>query len=109
MNIEELIERLDDLSWQEQMHFEMSERNPQYALQTVTEIDRSIREIAGEITPVLLDQLERVDEYVAWALRLSPHVPGDNPSQRGQRYLNHPNNNVRYWAERIASAGANNA
>ena len=106
MTIDELIERLDDLSWEEQMNFEMTERDAEYARQIAPEIERAIQELAGVITPVLLDQLEREEGYVVWALRLSPHVPGDNPSQRGQRYLNDPNGNVRYWAEQIASASS---
>jgi hypothetical protein len=103
MNIKELIERLDDLSWQEQMNFEMSERDSEYARQTASDIECDIREIASEITSTLLDQLEQKEEYVVWALRLSPYVPGDQPSKRGKFYLNHPDSNVRYWAKLIAS------
>jgi hypothetical protein len=103
MNIKELIERLDDLSWQEQMNFEMSERNSEYAHQTALDIEGAIRKIASETTSILLDQLEQEEEYVVWALRLSPHVSGDKPSERGKPYLKHSDSNVRFWAELITS------
>jgi hypothetical protein len=105
MNLQELIERIDDLSWQEQMEFEMSERDSQYAQWTATEIEHIIQEVASETSPGLLDQLELEEAYIVWALRLSLHVRDDNPLRRGHRYMEHPNSNVRYWANRIISHG----
>ncbi len=105
MDIQELIEQLDDLSWQEQMNFELSERDAKFARQTAAEIEHAIQELGGELTPALLDQLEQEDGYVVWALRLSPYVPGDNPSRRAQRYLNHPDSSVRYRAEQNRDLG----
>jgi hypothetical protein len=98
MTLEELKERLNALSWEEQMEFEMSERSAQGSTDATQEIERGVQELARQVTPSLLDQLEQNDGYVVWSLRLSPHVPGDSPARRAQRFLHHADASVRYWA-----------
>jgi|SRR2546423_1354213 len=101
MTVEELKEKLNDLSWEEQMEFEMSERGAQDSTDAMQEIERKMRELARQVTPPLLDQLEQDGGYVVWSLRLSPHVPGDSPARRGRRFLHHADRSVRYWAAEI--------
>jgi len=101
MTVAELKERLNDLSWEEQMEFEMSERGAQGSTDATREIERGVRELARQLTPSLLDQLEQDGGYVVWSLRLSQHVPGDSPSRRAQRFLHHADAGVRYWAAEI--------
>lgn len=100
MTLAELIEALNELSWSEQMEFEMSERDPDVARAERKVIQQRIRALAGRLTPQVLDRLEMQEGYLTWVLRLSLHVPGDSPAQRGRRYLNHEDGQVRYWAAR---------
>jgi hypothetical protein len=102
MTAEELKERLDELSWQEQMEFEMSERDVQVSDTMMRDLESNIRELAKHVTPTLLDALEHEAGYLVWALRLSRFVHGDNPAVRGRRYLRHQDSAVRYWARTIA-------
>jgi hypothetical protein len=99
MTAEELKAKLDEFSWDEQMEFEMSERDEQTASAMMKEIESRLAALGKELTPGLLDILEQDSGYLVWALRLSPHVPGDVAARRGQRYLRHPDSVVRYWAE----------
>jgi hypothetical protein len=105
MTVEQLKATLDEFSWDEQMEFEMSERDEQSASAMMAEIESRLAALGKELTPGLLDALEQDSGYLVWALRLSPHVPGDIPSGRGRRYLGHPDRNVRYWAEIVAGDG----
>jgi hypothetical protein len=100
MTVDRLKEALDDLSWDEQMDFEMSER-PGGVPPEAGGSDRRLRAIAAEVTVSLLDALEQEAGYAAWALRLSPYVAGDRPASRARRFLNHPNRDVRQRAEEI--------
>lgn len=101
MTLDELKERLNDLSWEEQMEFEMSERGPHGSTDATRGIERGVQELARQVTPSLLDQLEQDGGYDVWSLRLSPHVPGDSPARRARRFLHHADASVRYWATEI--------
>jgi len=99
MTFEELKERLNQLSWEEQMEFELSERGAPDSIDST--VERGIQELARQVTPSLLDQLELDGGYAVWSLRLSPHVPGDSPARRARRFLHHADSNVRYWATEL--------
>lgn len=101
MTLDELKERLNELAWDEQMDFEMSERHPETSAEEMEAIERKIKKLAKKLTTRLVDQLEQDEGYVAWALRLSAHVPGDMFAERAQRFTHHPDTNVRYWAVKI--------
>jgi hypothetical protein len=92
---------LNDLSWDEQMEFEMSERDPNSSQNMREKINQKIRELAVQLTPSLLDILEQDKGYLVWVLRLSPHVPGDAPKKRAQRFVNHQDSEVRFWANKL--------
>jgi hypothetical protein len=101
MRLDELTNLLDELSWDEQVDFEMRERFPDSDSAQQAADDETSRLLGPRLTPALLDALEREDGYLAWVLRLSPYVPGDVPTRRAQRLLHHADSDVRYWAARI--------
>jgi hypothetical protein len=101
MTFDELKEKLNELAWEEQAEFEMSERKDGGTASTMQEIEPKIQELARQITPTLLDMLEQDAGYIVWVLRLSPNVPGDSPAVRARLFLHHSDNNVRFWASEI--------
>lgn len=104
MTLQELKQSLNELAWHEQMDFEMSERRNDSGADEMEDTESKIRDLGKKLTTTLLDKLEQDQGYVVWALRLSPHVPGDTPVVRAQRLRNHPETNVRYWAGKIAQS-----
>jgi hypothetical protein len=101
MTLDELKEKLNDLAWEEQMEFEMSERHSEFSEEMMQKIQDYIHEIAQQITPRLLDMLEQEKGYIIWVLRLSPYVRGDDPISRGRRFIHHPDVQVQNWAAEI--------
>lgn len=101
--LDRLTAALDDLAWQEQVEAEYAERHPDQPDETA--VENGLRELAGSVTPELLDALERVPGYAAWVLRLSPRVPGDDPRARATRHREDPSARVRYWAARLLDRG----
>ena len=101
MSVSELKEILDRLAWQEQVDFEMSERDCDQISERTHALESQISEIARGLSPSLLNELQQDDGYVAWALRLSPYVPGDRQRDRARLYFQHPAATVRFWANRI--------
>ena len=104
MTLQELKQRLNELAWQEQMDFEMSERRNDSDADEMEDTELKIKNLAGKLTTTLLDELEQDEGYVVWALRLSPYVPGDTPVMRAQRFRDHPETNIRYWAAKLAQS-----
>lgn len=99
MGIDELKRALDELSWREQVDFELRERRPGRPVDPTIEAD--VRRLAGTLTPAMLDRLAQHPGYEAWVLRLSPAVPGDDVRGRADRYRRHADAEVRYWAGRL--------
>jgi hypothetical protein len=98
MTLAELMERLDQLAWREQIDFEASERG---APSEDAAIDAELHRIAAATTVSLLDALERDGRYPAWVLRLSPHVLGDDPVARARRLALDRSSEVRHLATAI--------
>ena len=101
IDLQTLTKQLDELSWEEQMAFEMSERHPYPPDEEYQRIEEKIHRLGRRLTPPLLDTLEKEAGYLVWVLRLSPHVPGDDPVRRAERWRHHEDAQVRYWAEQI--------
>jgi hypothetical protein len=101
--LDRLTAALDELAWQEQVEAEYAERHLDQVGETAAE--DGLRELAGSVTPELLDALERVPGYAAWVLRLSPLVPGDDPRARATRHREDPSARVRFWAARLLDRG----
>ena len=99
MRIDELTAALDELSWREQVDFELRERRPGRPVDPA--IDDEVRRLARTLTPAMLDELAAHPGYEAWVLRLSPAVPGDDARGRAGRYRHHADAEVRYWAARL--------
>lgn len=99
MRIDELKTALDELSWREQVDFELRERLPGRPVDPAIEADA--RRLARTLTPAVLDELAEHPGYETWVLRLSPAVPGDDPRGRADRYRHHADAEVRYWAGRL--------
>lgn len=100
MTLNELKEALDTLAWREQVEFEMSERSPKVSAELARTTNEEIRQLAQGVTPKLLDTLQKEEAYIAWVIRLSPFVPGDQTKNRAHRLVHHPDGEVRYWAAR---------
>lgn len=98
MTLRELTEQLDRLAWREQMDFEATERG---ALSEQAALEADIRALARSLTVSLVDELERDGGYPAWVLRLSPHVPGDDPRARARRLAHDRSADVRYLASEL--------
>jgi hypothetical protein len=96
VDIRDLTAALDELSWREQVEFELGERYPGH--QGDAEILERLQRLGKTLTPALLDELERKPGYIAWVLRLSPSVPGDDPVRRARRYQSDGDPDIRYWA-----------
>lgn len=101
MDIGELSEKLDDLAWDEQMAFEMSERNPDAWQEDQRELETKIRRLAESLALADLDALENEPGYEIWSLRLSPFVPGADPIARAHRLSANEDERVRQWARRF--------
>lgn len=99
MTIDELTRKLDELSWEEQVEFELDDREASSG--DGIDADARIRVLASRLSPTLLDKLERTPGYLAWVLRLAPDVPGDRAQARARRHAGDPDGRVRYWARRI--------
>ena len=102
MTIESLKTRLNAIAWEEQMDFEASEREGGAEVSAATQAAR-LQELAGALTPVQLDELERAPGYAVWALRLAPFVAGDDTRTRAMRWIAHADHDVRHWAARLRS------
>ena len=98
MTLNELKKKLDDLSWGEQMEFEVSERDEEFAADMRDEIQKDIQQLAKQLTPLILDNLEKDKPYIFWVLRLSLCMDEDDSFGRGQRFYHHPDSRVRFWA-----------
>ncbi len=100
ISLGELITALDDLGWDEQVAFEASERSDMPDDIDVGAEER-LRALARQVTPALLNELERRPGYVVWALRLSPLVSGDTPAVRATRHAGDPDPRIRFCVEDI--------
>jgi hypothetical protein len=101
MTVNELKQVLDSIAWEEQIDFELSERECGQVSERTNALESKISQIARSLSPALLNELQQDEGYVAWTLRLSPKVPGDRQFERARPYLQHPDATVRYWAVRI--------
>ncbi len=109
MNLHTLRERLDELAWDEQVNFELSERHSGESDTGEEDLQRKIRELAQHLSPAVLDALEGEEGYLTWVLRLSPHVPGDAYRKRAQRYVRHHDSQVRFWATQVLRSSSTRA
>lgn len=98
MTFNELTECLERLAWQEQMDYEATERG---AATEEPLIEQSLRQLAANTTPNLLDLLEQDGGYSTWLMRLSTYINEDNTPLRARRLLNNPSSEVRYLAEQL--------
>jgi hypothetical protein len=103
MTLEKLKIYLANLSWEEQMDFELSERYPEDHEKFESESENKIQKIAKSINPSLLDLLEQDVDFMDWALRLSQYIDDPNALCRAYRLRNHSDRNIRYWADKIIS------
>ena len=101
MTVNELKQVLNNMAWEEQIEFEMSERDCTQFSERPAALERKVRQVARNLNSTLLDELQQDEPYVVWALRLSPHVPGDHALERARPFLQHPDGDIRYWAVRI--------
>ena len=100
MRIDELVGHLDQMSWEEHVDFEIDDEEGGSPSDTGAEEER-IQVLARQLSPALLDELEGRPGYVAWTLRLAPHVRGDPAVERARRHLKASDAHVRYFAQRI--------
>lgn len=103
----ELMRRLDELSWGEQIDFELSERDATATDVSAEPSASDLQELAATLTKVDLDQLAQEPGYLAWTLRLSPLVRGDNCTRRAESALSDSDSDseVRFWAQRALDFG----
>ena len=103
MNLNELKVRLNQIAWDEQVNFEVSEC---FSEENDDEkaVEDQLRELGQQLTPSLLDALEQDYAYITWVLRLSPFVPNDEPKRRAKNLVNHQDSQVRYWAQNLLDA-----
>jgi hypothetical protein len=67
LRLRDLMKRLDELSWAEQVEFEATERGMR---SEQASIDRDVRRLAAQVTPELLAALARQPGYEKWVRRL---------------------------------------
>jgi hypothetical protein len=106
MTLEKTIEALNRLAWQEHVAFEVSEDSPGEPSELEDNITGGLHRIGQTVTPDILDALQREPGYTVWALRLSPHVAGDQSRTRASGFIQHPDSSVRFWAAEIISGRA---
>jgi hypothetical protein len=99
VNIAELKSFVDTVAWREQAEFELGERYQGHPDDAA--IQAELHNLGLRVTPALLDALEASYGYAVWALRLAPHVPGDDPQARARRRVDDPDPETRYWAQRL--------
>ena len=98
-----LTQKLNEISWQEHVNFEISEKYPddrEQSLRDAEEIEAMLRDLASQISPNTLDMLEQTDG-IEWSLRLSPYVVEDDSVARAKKYLHHERYEIRFWAKRL--------
>lgn len=103
MNEKTLFKRLNEISWQEHVNFEISEKYPEDREQdrrSAEEIEAMLRDLASHISPDTLNMLEQTDS-ITWSLRLSQYVNDDDSASRAQKYLHHEQYEIRFWAKRL--------
>lgn len=103
MNLNELKARLNQIAWDEQTNFEVSERYPEEN-DDEDAVEDQLRELGHQLTPSILNDLEQDYGYITWVLRLSPFVPSDEPRRRAKQFINHQDSQVRYWAQSFLDA-----
>ena len=104
MDTNELKRELDEIHWEEQMEFELTEADPQSGESLHFEIQKKIKELAYILSSIDLDNLQQDDDYIIWALRLSPHVPDDDSRSRAKNFLKHRDSQVRFYASEIITS-----
>ncbi|MEM9006465.1 MAG: hypothetical protein AAGE59_23440 [Cyanobacteria bacterium P01_F01_bin.86] len=103
MNLDELKVHLNQIAWEEQVNFEISERYSE-ANDNDAAVEESLRSLGHQLTPSMLDELQQDCGYITWALRLSPFVPNDKSRQRTHSFITHQKSQVRYWANVLLDA-----
>lgn len=101
MDMNMLREKLDEFAWDEQMAFEMSERNPDSWEEDQRVLEEKLCLLAESLQPSDLDALENEPGYEIWALRLSPYTPGEDTVARARRLSESSEARVRQWARRF--------
>ena len=101
MTLQEIKAAVDGLAWQEHVEFEVGEDSPAASAGAENGVACGLHRLGQALTPDLLDALQAEPGYTAWALRLSPHVPGDRPRARARRFIADPDRTVRFWAAEI--------
>lgn len=101
MDEKTLFKRLNEISWQEHVNFEISEKyrdDREQTLRDTEEIEAMLRNLASYISPDTLNMLEQTDS-ITWSLRLSQYVDDDDSATRAQKYLHHEQYEIRFWAK----------
>lgn len=102
MTIRELIQRINEIAWLEQVDHELSERRDVRSSPALELIDMKLRSLALSVDSILLDALEKEEGYLIWTLRLALFVEPERARQRAYPYLRSSNWRVQYWARKIA-------
>jgi hypothetical protein len=97
MLLADLIARLDDIAWDEQLDSELRDRNPGAWATTTDETEQALAKLGAQLDSPILSDLERIAGYEVWALRLSPYVADDPTATRLLRLREHRNPAVRSW------------
>lgn len=100
MTPEELLQALDSLGWEEFYEVRSHDDHPERDAAPPS-VPGRLDSIGADVTPAMLDGLARTPGYLAWALRLCPHVRGADCDALARQHADSDDHAVRYWAQRL--------
>lgn len=77
MDMNTLFKKIDEIGWEEQMNFWLSEKYPDSIEENSQRLHSMLVELGSQINPAILDEMEYEGE-IAWSLRLSLYVDSDD-------------------------------
>lgn len=98
-----LTQKLNEIAWEEQMNFWISEKYPETTeenRENIKRVERMLTNLGHQVTSTMLDKLEQQDE-IEWSLRLSAYVDTDDSVARAKKYINHKRSVIRALANML--------
>jgi hypothetical protein len=104
MGLPELMRRIDEIAWHEQIEHTLAERRAPVAAPDLAAIESKLQALAAHVDGDLLRALQHEQGYLVWALRLAPWVEPLQARQLAREHVDSSDARVRFWARQVADA-----